>query len=171
MDREELGLHMSSYMAFHFAVLGALSWYTGLGFLLPSLGPSIFLLSNYPDHEMNYPQRVVGGQLVGGLAGFVAFELLVGQPVTGNPIPPRSFLGLKIVLATFVAAMLTTGGMFVLDVEHPPAYATALIVSLGFVESFRGLVVFLVAVGLVVGIHEVVGKRLPIWDLPFQRQF
>lgn len=61
---------------------------------------------------MNYPQRVIGGQLIGVISGVIAFQLLVGQPVTGEPIPPRSVLGLRQVLATFLAAMLTTGGIY-----------------------------------------------------------
>lgn len=170
MDRSEFGVHVSSYIAFHFAVLGALSWFTGLGFLLPSLGPSIFLLASLPDEEMNYPQRAVGGQLVGALSGVVAFQLLVGRPVVGAPIPPQSVLGLRQVLATFLAAMLTTGGMFVTDLEHPPAYATTLIISLGFIDTLEGAGVFVVAVLLVVGVHELFGKRLPLWNLPYQRE-
>lgn len=158
-------------MAFHFAILGSLSWFTGLGFLLPSLGPSIFLLSNLPDDEMNYPQRIIGGQTIGGLSGIVAFELIVGQPVTGNPIPAQSLLGLKIVLATFLAAMLTTAGMFFMNMEHPPAYATALIVSLGFIASLSALIVFIVAVLLMALVHEIFGKRLPLWNLPYQREY
>lgn len=171
MARLDFGFHTSSYMAFHFAILGFLSWFTGLGFLLPSLGPSIFLLSNLPDEEMNYPQRIIGGQIIGGLAGIIAFELLVGQPVTGNPIPPRSLLGLRIVLSTFLAAVLTTGGMFYLNMEHPPAYATTLIVSLGFIESLAGLAVFIGAVLLMALVHEIFGKRLPLWNLPYQREY
>lgn len=171
MDRSEIGIHISSYIGFHFAVLGLLSWFTGLGFLLPSLGPSIFLLANLPDDEMNYPQRVIGGQLIGAVSGIIAFQVLVGHPILGEPIPPRSILGFKQVLATFLAAMLTTGGMFFTNFEHPPAYATTLILSLGFVDSLRGAIVFFLAVLLVTGIHELFGKRLPIWNLPYQREY
>ena len=167
----EIGLHVSSYIAFHFAVLGALSWVTGLEFLLPSLGPSVFLLANLPDDEMNYPQRFIGGQFIGALSGIIAFRLLVGDPVLGETIPPQSILGLKQVLSTFFAAMLTTGGMFITDLEHPPAYATTLIISLGFIDSLKEAVVFLFAVLLVSGIHELFGKRLPIWNLPYEREF
>lgn len=167
----DIGIHLSSYIAFHFAVLGALSWFTGLEFLLPSLGPSIFLLANLPDDEMNYPQRVIGGQLIGAFSGIIAFRLLVGDPVLGETIPPQSIVGLKQVLSTFLAAMLTTGGMFITDLEHPSAYATTLIVSLGFIDSFKEAAVFVLAVLLVTGIHELLGKRLPIWNLPYQRKF
>lgn len=171
MDRSAFGLHVSSYIGFHFAVLGAVSWFTGLGFLLPSLGPSIFLLATLPDDKMNYPQRVIGGQVIGALSGIAMFSLLVGHPVGGSPIPPRSILGLKQVVATFLAAMFATGGMFITDLEHPPAYATALIISLGFIDSLKGAVVFFLAVLLVTGVHELFGKRLPLWNLPYHREY
>lgn len=171
MERPSVGIEVSTYIAFHFAILGALSWFTGLGFLLPSLGPSIFLFATLPDDEMNYPQRIIGGQFIGAISAIVAFQLLVGHPVVGEPIPPRSLLGLRQVLSTFLAAILTTVGMFVTDWEHPPAYATTLIISLGFVNDYRGAIVFFGAVLIVAGIHELFGKRLPIWNLPYQREF
>lgn len=170
MERPSIGASVSTYIAFHFAILGALSWFTGLGFLLPSLGPSIFLLATLPDEEMNYPQRIIGGQFIGALSAIVAFQLLVGQPIIGDPIPPRSLLGFRQVLSTFLAAILTTAGMFVTNWEHPPAYATTLIISLGFINDFRGAFVFFVAVLIVVAAHELFGKRLPIWNLPYQRE-
>lgn len=169
MGQLSIGADVSTYIAFHFAILGVLSWFTGLGFLLPSLGPSIFLFATLPDDEMNYPQRIIVGQLIGAVSGAVAFQLLVGQPITGEPIPPRSMLGLRQVLATFLAAALTTAGMFITESEHPPAYATTLIISLGFVDDLRGIAVFALAVLIVAGSHELFGKRLPIWNLPYQR--
>lgn len=170
MERPAIGADVSTYIAFHFAILGSLSWLTGLGFLLPSLGPSIFLLATLPDDDMNYPQQIIGGQFIGAISAIIAFQLLVGHPVVGEPIPPRSLLGLRQVLSTFMAATLTTAGMFVTGWEHPPAYATTLIISLGFIDDLTGAIVFFAAVLLVTGIHELFGKRFPIWNLPYQRE-
>lgn len=171
MERPKVGVHVSTYIAFHFAILGALSWVTGLGFLLPSLGPSIFLLATLPDDEMNYPQRIIGGQFIGAISAIIAFEILVGQPIAGDPIPPRSLLGLRQVFSTFLATILSTAGMFITDWEHPPAYATTLIISLGFIDDLEGAIIFFAAVLIVTGTHELFGKRFPIWNLPYQRDF
>lgn len=171
MDRSSIGAEVSTYIAFHFAILGTLSWFTGLGFLLPSLGPSIFLLATLPDDEMNFPRRIVGGQVIGAFSAIVAFQLLVGHPVHGDPIPPRSLLGLRQVLSTFLASSLTTAGMYLTNWVHPPAYATTLIISLGYIQDINGALVFLAAVLVVTGVHEVFGKRLPLWSLPYQRGF
>lgn len=169
MDWSKAGLAVSTYVTFHFAVLGFLSWVTGLGFLLPSLGPSIFLLATLPDDEMNFPQRIIGGQFIGTVAAFVSVRLLLGGHSLGEPIPPRSLLGLRQVLSTFVAATLTTAGMFVTDLEHPPAYATTLIISLGFMSGARQILIFMLAVLLVTAVHEALGKRGPLWDFPYER--
>lgn len=167
MDRSFVGLDVSTYIGFHFAILGALSWITGLGFLLPSLGPSVFLLATLPEDEMNFPQRVIGGQFIGAITAAVVFHVVVGVTTVGEPIPPRSLLGLRQVLSTFVAAMLTTAGMFITNLEHPPAYATTLIISLGFITQLQEIVIFMGGVLIVTGVHETFGKRLPIWNLPY----
>ena len=169
MERPSIGAEVSTYIAFHFAILGTLSWFTGLGFLLPSLGPSIFLFATLPDDEMNFPQRIIGGQVIGAISALVAFQLLVGHPITGDPIPPRSLVGLRQVLSTFLAASLTTAGMYITGWEHPPAYATTLIISLGYIHDITGAIVFFAAVLVVTGVHEIFGKRLPLWNLPYQR--
>lgn len=170
MRQLDFGLPTSSYMAFHFAIPGSLSWFTGLGFLLPSLGPSIFLLSNLLDDEMNYPQRIIGGQTIGGLSGIVAFELIVGQPVTGNPIPARSLLGLKIVLAISCREADDSG-----DVLHEHGALSSLRHCAHrfpwFIASLTALIVFIVAVLLMALVHEIFGKRLPLWNLPYQREY
>lgn len=157
MERPPTSITVSTYIAFHFAILGGLSWFTGYGFLLPSIGPSIFLFTTLPDDEMNYPQRIIGGQFIGAISAIIAFPLLVGHPIE-DPIPPRSLLGLRQVLSTFLATVLTTAGMFVTDWEHPPAYATTLIVSLGFISDLAGAIAFFVGVLMIVGIHELFGK-------------
>lgn len=170
MVRYPLGIEVSVYVGFHLGVLGLLSWISGQPFLIPSLGPSVFLLATLPDSEMNYPQRIVGGQFIGAAAGFVSFHLLVGtvEPVTATSA--LSLIVLRQVFSSFSAAILTTIGMYLFDTQHPPAYATTLIVSLGYLTSLIGVAVFLVSLLVMVGIHESIGKRLSIWDLPYEHE-
>lgn len=169
MARYPLGGGISIYIGFHLGLLGLLSWVTGQPFLIPSLGPSIFLLGTLPDDEMNYPRRIIGGQFIGAIAGFVSFHLIVGslEPLTTTPALSLSVL--KQVLSSFAAAILTTFGMYLADVQHPPAYATTLIVSLGLLTTPLGVAVFMLAVLLMAGMHEIIGKRGPIWNLPYEQ--
>jgi CBS-domain-containing membrane protein len=171
MARYPLGGGISMYIGFHLGLLGLLSFLTGQPFLIPSLGPSIFLLGTLPDDEMNFPQRIIGGQFIGAVAGFVSFHLIVGGLSSGvaTPTPALSLAVLRQVLSSFAAALLTTFGMYLADVQHPPAYATTLIISLGLLTSVRGVAVFMLAVLIMVGVHETVGKRGPIWSLPYEQ--
>ncbi|MGN8216035.1 HPP family protein [Halococcus salifodinae] len=168
MARYPLGGGVSIYLGFHLLVLGLLSYITGLPFLIPSLGPSLFLLGTLPDGEMNYPQRIIGGQYIGVIAGFVAFHLIVGN-IDPTVSPALSLGVLRQVFSSFAAALLLTFGMYLGDVQHPPAYATTLIVSLGYLTSPRSVGVFMLAVLIMVGIHETIGKRGPIWSLPYEQ--
>lgn len=168
MARYPLGGGVGTYLGVLLFVLGLLSFVTGQPFLIPSLGPSLFLLGTLPDDEMNYPRRIIGGQYIGAVAGFVAFHLIVGG-IDPTASPALSLEVFRQVVSSFVAALLTTFGMYLGDVQHPPAYATTLIVSLGYLTSPRGVVVFMLAVLVMVGLHETVGKRAPIWNLPYQQ--
>ncbi|HET7324526.1 MAG TPA: HPP family protein, partial [Halococcus sp.] len=122
-----------------------------------------------PDEEMNYPRRIIGGQFIGAVAGFVSFHLLVGSLEPAIATPALSLVVLKQVFSSFAAAVLTTIGMYLTDTQHPPAYATTLIVSLGYLTTPLGIGAFLFALLLMVGIHETIGKRLAIWNLPYER--
>lgn len=167
MDTESLGLGVSSYVAFHLCVLGLLSWMTGQRFLLPSLGPSAFALATLPEREIHLPRRIIGGQFIAAIAAFVAARLLLVHGVTTSP-DPFSLIILRQVITTFVAVILTTVGMYATNTQHPPAYATTLIISLGLLVTLRGLIVFLLAILVMVSTHELVGKYLDIWHLPYE---
>lgn len=168
MPARSYGLGVSSYVAFHLVVLGVLSWVGGQRFLLPSLGPSIFALATLPDHEMNFPRRIIGGQFIGAVSAFLAARLFLAPIAFHSTLQPFSPIVLHQVAATFIAVIVTTIGMYITGTQHPPAYATTLIISLGFLGTVRDLLVFLVAILVVVANHEVVGKRLPLWDLPYE---
>lgn len=166
MALRSYGVGESSYVAFHLVTLGALSWVVGQRFLLPSLAPSIFALATLPDHEMNFPGRFIGGQFIGAISAFLAAKLLLPAIGFDPTVQPFSRVILYQVGTTLVAVIATTIGMYATNKQHPPAYATALIISLGFLGTLRDLIVFLFAILLVVLNHELGGKRFPIWDLP-----
>lgn len=168
MFRDSFGLGAGSYVAFHLLVLGLLTWITGQRFLLPSLGPSIFVLATLPDHDLHVPRRFVVGQLIGALAAFVATQILLGDISAVGQIQPLSLVGLHQVAASFTAALLTTIGMYVTNSQHPPAYATTLIISLGLITTLGAIVSFALAVFVTIGLHELLANRIRVWDLPYQ---
>jgi CBS-domain-containing membrane protein len=168
MIRYPSGIEVSTYIGMHLGTLGLLSWISGQPFLIPSLGPSIYLLATLPDAEMNYPRRIIAGQFIGAVAGFASFHLLVGNVETITTSPAVSLVVLRQVLSSFTAAVLTTVGMYLTETQHPPAYATTLIVSLGLITAVTEIIFFLIATLVMVGMHEIVGKRLSIWNLPYE---
>jgi CBS-domain-containing membrane protein len=167
---DPFGFGVGSYMAVNLGFLGLLTWMLGERFLLPSLGPSLFVLATLPDEELHLPRKFIGGQFIGLVAAFVATEVLIGGLAVTGQIQPFSPYVFQQVAASFIAVFLTTVGMHVTNLQHPPAYATTLIVSLGFLNSLLTLGFFLLAVVLMAGFHEIVGKRLSIWNLPYEEE-
>lgn len=167
MAPRSYGLGVSSYVVFHLAVLSLLSWVTGQRFLLPSLGPSIFVLATLPEREMHLPRRIIGGQCISAVSAFVAAQLFLGSIGFNPTLQPFSPVILRQVAATVVAMIVTTAGMNATNTKHPPAYATTLIISLGFLRTVGDLIVFLLAIFIVVLTHEY-SKRFSVWDLPYE---
>lgn len=135
------------------AAPGIVAWATGLPAVFPSLGPSAYLLAT-SDGPAVAPRRVVGGHAVGVVAGLAAHAVLA----PGLALAPADPLGggwLRLATAAVASVALTAGGMELTDLEHAPACATTLIVSLGVLPTLAdgavvvGAVVVLVAVDAV----------------------
>lgn len=142
-------------------VTGSMAWLTGEPFLFPSLGPSAYVLATAPTAETSAPRRVVGGHLVGIVAGLLAYWTIAPGLVATTPPPPVSTAGVRLAASAIVAVGLTTGGMLVTDLRHAPACATTLIVSLGLLATPRAGGIMLGAIGLLVGAHWS-GRRLSL---------
>lgn len=104
-------------------------------------------------------RRVLGGHLIGVLAGLAAYHALASGLVVTAASPPLAGEQLRLVASGAVALALTTGGMRATRTVHPPACATTLIVSLGLLPSLADGAVVMLAVGALFGAH-VAGRRL-----------
>lgn len=116
---------------------------------------------------MHLPRRVIGGQCISAVSAFIAAQLFLGSIGFQPTLQPFSPVILRQVAATFLAVLVTTAGMNATNTEHPPAYATTLIISLGFLRTVGDLIVFLLAIFIVVLTHELV-KWSTVWDLPYE---
>jgi CRP-like cAMP-binding protein len=134
-------------------------------FIFPSLGATAFLLFFTPTTPAASPRNALCGHAVGIACAYAALWV-TGLHHAGPAIVTE--LGWTRVLAT--ALSLGTAGalMILLNVPHPPAGATALIVSLGIISKPAYLLVLEVAVGLLVGqaiiINRLTGVRYPFWS-------
>lgn len=146
-------------------LIAAVAFWTQHPLIVPSLGPTAFLVFNRSQSQVSRPRNVLFGHLIGAISGWVslsAFGLLHAPSViTGGVTAPR-------IGAAAMSIALTSAVMILTDTEHGPAAATTLIVSLGFMTTLTGLallmggVVALTLEGLL--IDRFVGLDLPLWS-------
>ncbi|WP_416840736.1 HPP family protein [Haloferax sp. DFSO52] len=142
-----------------FALLGLVAWGTGRAFVFPSLGPSAFALAFARPGDRPSGRRVVGGHVVGAVAGFLAYTILAGDVVLTATPPAFSVGGLRLVASGLVSLVVTSWGMVVTDTVHAPACATTLIVSLGLLSSPVEVGIVVVSVVLLAVASEAVTRQ------------
>jgi CBS domain-containing membrane protein len=149
--------------ALSIGIIGLAAWATHEPWVFPSLGPTAYILLVAPLSLEACPRTVVVAHLIGILSGLLAVTVfgLFGQ---GPDLPE---LTLQRVGAVTMALALTFAVMTWLRVPHPPAGATALIVSLGLLNTLMDYAVMMLAVVALVVItwiiNRVHGTRPPVW--------
>ncbi len=147
------------YVGMLLAIPGTLAWVTGQPLIFPSLGPSAFLLATSRNESVTAPRRVIGGHLVGIVAGLLAYHTIApGLEVTAT-VSMLATDQFRLVTSGVVAVALTSGGMLATETGHPPACATTLIVSLGLLPSAVDAMLIAVAVIVLVGGHELLTHK------------
>jgi len=122
--------------------------------LIASLGASTFIVFSMPHMKRSRPRYLVGGYVVGALAGCslsLLAEFLDTYAFTDPRLVHVSFAALAVGIAFFV--------MVVTDTEHPPAAALAL----GFVLNewnLFALLVVMCGIVLITAIKELIKSRL-----------
>jgi CBS-domain-containing membrane protein len=146
------------------ALLTLLALLTHSPFVFPSLGPTAFLFFFSPMAESSTPRNAVLGHAIGLLCGFVAYR------VTGMHAFPQGFGGEVYwprILASALALSFTGAIMVLLRVNHPPAGATTMIVSLGILAKPGYLPIIEIAVVLLAvqafAINRLAGLPYPVW--------
>src|SRR5215470_2317382 len=133
-------------------------------FVFPSLGAIAFLVFFTPTTPAASPRNTLCGHAIAILCGYVA--LWVTGLQHAGPAVITEFGSGRILAAAL--SLATTGALMIrLNVPHPPAAATTLIVSLGVVSRPAYLVVLEAAVALLVVqaiiINRLTGVRYPFW--------
>ena len=145
-------------------VLGAFAWATGSPLVFPSLGPTAFLLARSRTGAVVAPRRVIGGHAVGVVAGLAAHWLVAPGVSLSVTLAPFSTSVLRMAVAGGLSVAATSVGMLAADVNHPPACATTLIVSLGILPSPRTGAIILAAVTALVGFHQLALRAWATFD-------
>lgn len=127
--------------------------WAGLPWLFPSLGPTIFLQVHKPDLASARPWNTVAGHGAGIVAGVTGVLLLDAQ--NALPVLSADMLTWPRMWAAVIAMALTLVIQVPLRASHPPAAATALLVSLGgFALTLHDITVLASGVLLVAALGE-----------------
>jgi CBS domain-containing membrane protein len=146
-------------------LLGLLALLTGSPFVFPSLGPTAYLFFFSPLAQVSSPRNTILGHAIGLICGYAAFALAVASspPFGINP----GVHGARL-LAAALSLSATGALMAFLQISHPPAGATTLIVSLGIISQRKELVIIEVAVILLTvqafAINRLAGIPYPVWS-------
>lgn len=146
------------------AVLALLALVSRNPFVFPSLGPTAYLLFFSPLGKTSSPRNTIFGHAIGLVCGYVAFALTGAGAL---PFGAHQGIFWPRILAAALSLSATGALMVLLDVSHPPAGATTLIVSLGIISKPGQLVIIEVAVFLLVAqalvINRLAGLPYPLW--------
>jgi CBS domain-containing membrane protein len=146
-------------------VLALLALMSHNPFVFPSLGPTAYLLFFSPLAQTSSPRNTIFGHAIGLICGYAAF-VVTGAGALPFGVYPGIFW--PRILAAALSLSATGAFMVLLDVSHPPAGATTLIVSLGIISRPRELVIIEVAVFLLVAqalvINRLAGLPYPLWN-------
>ena len=116
------------------AIISAIASFTELPLLFPPLAPSAFILFYMPMSETGSPRNLILGHTISLLCGLVALHVITSF-LPGASILEPSALNYANILAISMAMGLSTAFMVGFKCAHPPATATALIASMGFIAT------------------------------------
>jgi CBS domain-containing membrane protein len=146
-------------------LLACVAMIVGSPLVFPSLGPTAFLLFHNPMQPVASPRNTLCGHAIGILCGYASLWLM---GLTHNP--PTIVEGVHAERVFCAALSLASTGalMVLLDVWHPPAGATTLIIALGIITRPYHLLIVEAAVAILVLqaliINRLAGIEYPVWS-------
>jgi hypothetical protein len=144
------------------AASGAIGLLLSSPWLFPSLGPTVMLIFGAPSERSSRPVNAAVGHAVAIVAGVVCLFLF---GMNGKPSAPSAGLTVGYVLAGALSVAITAFVLHVLKLQHPPAGATTLIVSLGVIATPPGILSMAAAIAFTIvvgwGVNWALGERPP----------
>jgi hypothetical protein len=136
-------------------LLAVLGWATRWPLVFASLGPTAYEMVEQPQSKSARPYNVVVGHLAALASGWAALWICHARasPGVSEFVPgPRLW-------AATLAAALTTLITLLVRASQPAALATALLVSLGIMQTLRDTVAIVIAVLILAAAGEPVRRR------------
>ena len=135
------------------AVIGTLAWLCATPWLFPSLGPTIAIQSEAPDHPAARPYSVVIGHLIGAAVGFMAVH--VTGVIEQLPVNISQAIDGPRVLAATLAVFASMALQTLARARHAPAQATTLLIVVGALDAdVHGAFVLAMGIALVATLGE-----------------
>lgn len=135
--------------------------------LFPSLGPTVLLFFERSSRAAAWPRNTLIGHAVAIICGWISlvlFGLNTAPDVMTTGVTPGR-LG-----AAALSVALTAAIKHLLKAPHPPAGATALMVSLGFFTTWFQLGALMFGIVLLTAtswlINRLLGVPEPVWGKP-----
>jgi hypothetical protein len=135
----------------------------GQPWLLPSLGPTAYLVAGMPALPESRTYNIVVGHLIGILAGFAAVYL-VGAYDDPVVLQAKMLTGGR-VAASVLAIVLLMLTSVPLRASHPPAAATILLITLGSLKTAQDAASLVVGV-ITIAIGSELFRRVRLRQLP-----
>ena len=146
-------------------VIGFFSSITDLPFMFPALGPTALILFATPTTDSAAPRSVILGHFSGIATGWAVWHLM--STVVSEPVSLQTG-GLAPVVSAALALAATSGLLIRLSCLHAPACASSLIIALGGVTDWRGVLLMAVAVVWItaqaVAMNRFAGVPVPTWS-------
>jgi len=145
------------------AVAGLAAWLLRRPLVFPSLGPSVFLCMESPMEPEASPRNTLVGHGV-ALAVGIGLLLAFGLSHTGHV---GTVFSVRRAVAVALSVGVTEGLLVLVRSPHPPAGATALILTLGLVARPVDALALAVGVLLVTAaawaLNRCLGIPVPVW--------
>ena len=132
--------------------IAAIGWATGEPLIFASLGPTAYELIEQPHMRSARTYNIVVGHLIGLGAGF--FSVWILGAWSAPNVLSAGVVSANRLWATTLAATLTTLLTFLLKAGQPAALATALLVSLGAMQTGKGALAIVLGVVIIAAIGE-----------------
>ncbi len=164
-EREAVSVVAAVHGGLSILAIGFFSWIINLPLTFPAIAPSAFILFATPTTDSAAPRSIILGHFSGMASGWAAWHLV--SAVVGEPVSIQSG-GLAAVVSASLALGVTCGLLIRLSCPHPPACSSSLIIAVGGVTDWLGILVIAVAVVWItlqaVAVNRLAGVRVPTWS-------
>ena len=148
------------------AVLCAFAVVTSEPFVVPSIGPTIFIIVAFPLSEQAHPRNILYSTAIAIVAG------IIGLAIFGLIDVPPDLVDLTWVRAGALTVAIAIGvsGIILFRALHAPAVATAMIIAAGLLKDpldWLSVFIGVLAVTIIgVAVNRACGKPQALWWRP-----